>query len=175
MFTQALPLIERLFKLNLTVTTVESCTAGLLASLLSEHPKAGSLLESGLVTYTIESKIDLLGICPSLFKKYNLTSEKVAEQMVLGAAKLTRANTVIATTGVLDDTAEPEIPAGTVCFSWLYKTEGSNPKIFTQTKRFSGSEQNRCEKAALYALDQAAYLYEHHVQPLTASQSSNHK
>lgn len=165
MLTQATPLIDRLFKLKLTITTVESCTAGLLASLLSEHPKAGSLLESGLVTYTLESKIDLLGINPTLLQEYNLTSEKVAEQMVIGAAKLTRANTVIATTGVLDNIAEPEIPAGTVCFGWLYKIEGSEPKIFTQTKRFSGSEKNRCEQAALYALAQAASLYEQQKTP----------
>ncbi|GGE71457.1 PncC family amidohydrolase [Paenalcaligenes hominis] len=163
MSTQAQPLIDRLFKLKLTITTVESCTAGLLASLLSEHPKAGSLLESGLVTYTPESKMDLLGIHPDIFKEYNLTSEKVAKEMVLGAAKLTRANTVIATTGVLDDTAEPEIPAGTVCFAWLYKRDATQPELFTRTHVFSGSEKERCQQAALYALRLAAELYEQHV------------
>lgn len=164
MLTQASSVIDRLFQFDLSITTVESCTAGLIASLLSEHPEAGSLLESGLVTYTLESKIDLLGISPTLFKEHNLTSEEVASAMAKGAAKLTRANTVIATTGVFDDIAEPEIPAGTVCFSWLYKTKGASPKIFTETKRFSGSEENRCEQAALYALTQAVYLYEHHLK-----------
>lgn len=163
MSTQAQPLIDRLFELKLTITTVESCTAGLLASLLSKHPKAGSLLESGLVTYTPESKMDLLGIPPTIFKKYNLTSEQVAHEMALGAAKLTRATTVIATTGVLDDTAEPEIPAGTVCFAWLYKTDAPQPKLFTRTHVFSGSEKERCQQAALYALRLAAELYEQHV------------
>lgn len=163
MATQTLSVADQLFKLNLTITTVESCTAGLLASLLSKHPKAGSLLESGLVTYTPESKMDLLGIHSDIFKEHNLTSEKVAKEMVLGAAKLTRANTVIATTGVLDDTAEPEIPAGTVCFAWLYKTDATQPKIFTRTHVFSGSEKERCQQAALYALRLAAELYEQHV------------
>lgn len=171
MSTQAQSLIERLYELKLTITTVESCTAGLVASLLSEHPKAGSLLESGLVTYTPESKMDLLGIHPDIFEKYNLTSEKVAHEMAVGAAKLTRATTVIATTGVLDDTAEPEIPAGTVCFAWLYKVDEAKPKLFTRTHVFDGSEQDRCQQAALYALTLAAELYEQHVHSKDAKHS----
>ncbi|WP_232467100.1 CinA family protein, partial [Alcaligenes faecalis] len=48
-------------------------------------------------------------------------SEAVARAMAKGAAELTPANLIIANTGVADDIAEPQIPAGTQCFAWLFK------------------------------------------------------
>lgn len=149
-------LLARLVQLNLRITTVESCTAGLIASLLSEHPNAGSLLESGLVTYSIQAKKDLLGLPQFLFDKYNLTSEPIAKAMALGAIARTQANTLIATTGVLDDTAEPMIPAGTICFCWVYKRQNEKISVFTQTQRFNGTIKERRHQAALYALSQTA-------------------
>lgn len=152
--------IDRLFELKLNITTVESCTAGLIATLLSEHPQASRLLESGIVTYSVEAKMDLLGLSPELFEQYNLTSEPMAKSMALGAAGRTRANVVIAITGVLDNTAEPEIPAGTICFCWLFKTDQGKQHIFTLTECFAGDFYSRRQQAATFALSQAVSFFE---------------
>lgn len=155
--------IDRLFALKLNITTVESCTAGLIATLLSEHPQASQLLESGLVTYSVEAKMDLLGLSSELFEQYNLTSEPVARSMALGAAGRTRANVIIAITGVLDSTAEPEIPAGTICFCWLFKTAQGEQHTFTETQCFSGDFYSRRQQAAAFALSRAVSFYEKYV------------
>jgi nicotinamide-nucleotide amidase len=96
---QAERLMRRLCEAELTVATAESCTGGMLATLLTDIEGAGHGFERGFVTYTKESKTELLGIEPKLLDHNDAVSEVVARAMAEGALKRSRADLAIGITG----------------------------------------------------------------------------
>lgn len=137
---------------GLLLTTAESCTGGLIASLLADQPGAGKLLDCAFVTYSSHAKQHCLGVSAETLQHHNLTSEAVAREMALGALQRSRANVAIANTGVVDD-VDPAIPAGTQCFAWAFaRPDGEPPCVFTQTRAFAGSRTHIREAAARHAL-----------------------
>src|SRR5437868_7655184 len=96
---QAERLMRRLCDRGLTIATAESCTGGMLAALLTDIEGAGHGYERGFVTYTEESKAELLGIDPDVLKKNEAVSEPVARAMAEGALKRSQADIAIGVTG----------------------------------------------------------------------------
>lgn len=96
---QAERLMHRVCDLELTVATAESCTGGMLAALLTDIEGAGHGFERGFVTYTEQSKADLLGIDPDLLRKNEAVSEPVARAMAEGALNRSRADVALGITG----------------------------------------------------------------------------
>jgi nicotinamide-nucleotide amidase len=96
---QAERLMRRLCDAELTVATAESCTGGMLAALLTDIEGAGHAFERGFVTYTKESKTELLGIEPSVLDKNEAVSEVVARAMAEGALNRSRADVAVGVTG----------------------------------------------------------------------------
>jgi PncC family amidohydrolase len=144
---------------SLILATAESCTAGLIASHLAEVPGAGELLESACITYSPGAKQRRLGVRPETIERFNLTSEQVAGEMAQGVLRSSQANLAIANTGVTDDT-DPTIAAGTQCFAWLFaERAGRPPRMFTETKRFTGERNEIREQAARHALSRIPVYY----------------
>jgi nicotinamide-nucleotide amidase len=96
---QAERLMRRLCEKELTVATAESCTGGMLAALLTDIEGAGHGFERGVVTYSKQSKTQLLGIQPSLLDHNDAVSEVVARAMAEGALKRSTADVAIGVTG----------------------------------------------------------------------------
>ncbi len=144
-------LLEFMKKHDLKLATAESCTAGLIASKLGNHPGAGEVLDCAFVTYSPASKMAYLGVRQATIRRCNLTSEEVAREMAAGAIKASRANVAIANTGVTDN-VDPEIPRGTQCFAWAIRRPRSRIMIFSETVRFKGSRNAIRDAAATYAL-----------------------
>ena len=96
---QAERLMHRLCDRELTVATAESCTGGMLAALLTDIEGAGRGFERGFVTYTKQSKSELLGIEPNLLDQNEAVSEVVARAMAEGALKCSQADVAIGVTG----------------------------------------------------------------------------
>jgi nicotinamide-nucleotide amidase len=96
---QAERLMHRLCDRELTVATAESCTGGMLAALLTDIEGAGHGFDRGFVTYTSESKAELLGVEPALLDRNDAVSEVVARAMAEGALKRSKAALAIAVTG----------------------------------------------------------------------------
>lgn len=96
---QAERLMHRLCDRKLTVTTAESCTGGMLAALLTDIEGAGHGFDRGFVTYSKESKTDLLGIEPDLLDHNDAVSEVVARVMAEGALKRSKADLALGITG----------------------------------------------------------------------------
>lgn len=146
---------------KLTLVTAESCTAGLIASTLSEAPKAGTLLDCAFVTYTVCAKEKQLGVDPQTIEKFNLTSEEVASEMAKGAIARSTANVAISNTGVVDN-IDPAIKPGTQCLAWVFRSAEKNSElsVFTETKIFSGSAKKIRQRCALYALSRIPYYAE---------------
>src|ERR1700704_5413125 len=72
---------------SLSIITAESCTSGLLASVLSEAPGAANLLHGGFVTYTKRNKTVALGVPEETLITKGAVNEEVARAMAEGALK----------------------------------------------------------------------------------------
>ena len=96
---QAERLMHRLCDRQLTVATAESCTGGMLAALLTDIEGAGHGFERGFVTYSEQSKTELLGLDPDLLKKNEAVSEVVARAMAEGALARSHADIALGVTG----------------------------------------------------------------------------
>src|SRR3954451_6074940 len=96
---QAERLMHRLCDRGLTIATAESCTGGMLAALLTDIEGAGHGFDRGFVTYTKQSKTELLGIEPSLLDHNDAVSEVVARAMAEGALKRSDADIALGVTG----------------------------------------------------------------------------
>ena len=96
---QAERLMRRLCDRELTVATAESCTGGRLAALLTDIEGAGHGFDRGFVTYSTESKTELLGIDAALLEKNDAVSEFVSRAMAEGALLQSQADIAIGITG----------------------------------------------------------------------------
>ena len=117
---QAERLMRRLCDQELTVATAESCTGGMLAALLTDIEGAGHGFDRGFVTYTKESKTELLGIEPSLLDHNDAVSEVVARAMAEGALKRSEADIALGVTGFAGP-AGPDHEEGLVHFALAHR------------------------------------------------------
>ncbi|WP_167880528.1 CinA family protein [Nocardioides guangzhouensis] len=94
---------------GLWVATVESLTSGRVASRLGEGENASTWFRGGIVAYDEQVKVELLGVDTG-----ELVSTRCAEQMATGAARVLRADAVVALTGVGGPGPDEDKPPGTV-------------------------------------------------------------
>ena len=78
----------------------ESCTAGLLAARLADPPGASAYLPGGVVAYSNEAKVELLGVPAELIERHGAVSPEVAEAMADGAAERFGADLGVGITGI---------------------------------------------------------------------------
>src|SRR6185312_15717563 len=74
------------------LVTAESCTAGWIAKAITDIPGSSQWFEAGLVTYSNEAKVELLGVRPSTLARRGAVSEEVVREMARGALAVTRAD-----------------------------------------------------------------------------------
>ncbi len=79
------------------VTTIESCTGGLIGATITEVAGASNIFEGGFITYSNEAKIDFCGVSPNALEKYGAVSAQVAEEMARGGLSKCNSRTQIAT------------------------------------------------------------------------------
>ena len=103
---------------NVTLVTAESCTAGLIAALLSKPEGASNVLQGGYVTYTKAQKSRALGLPAALLKRDGSVTAKVAAGMAAGALRRSPADIALAVTGVLGPAPDEDgNPVGLVYFA----------------------------------------------------------
>jgi nicotinamide-nucleotide amidase len=85
---------------GLTLATAESCTGGLVASLITEPPGASDYFVGGVVSYANEVKIATLGVDAAILDARGAVSTEVARAMAEGARRALRADVALALTGI---------------------------------------------------------------------------
>jgi nicotinamide-nucleotide amidase len=85
---------------GLMIATAESCTGGLVTALLTEIPGSSAVVERGFITYSNEAKTELIGVPSDLIVAHGAVSEPVARAMADGALAHSRADVVVAITGI---------------------------------------------------------------------------
>jgi nicotinamide-nucleotide amidase len=100
---------------GLRLAAAESCTGGLLASLLTDIPGASHVFDRGFVVYTDEAKAQMLGVNRALLREHGAVSEAVSIAMAEGAVERSQAEIAAAITGWAE--GGPGQPAGLVHFA----------------------------------------------------------
>jgi nicotinamide-nucleotide amidase len=108
--------IADLLRRDRTIGLAESCTAGLLAARLAEPPGASRYLAGGVVSYSNESKVELLGVPAELIERHGAVSPEVAAAMADGALERFNADIGVGITGIAGpEGGSKEKPVGYVC------------------------------------------------------------
>ena len=85
---------------GLTISVAESCTGGSLSHALTGIPGASSYFNCGYITYSDQSKSEMLGVDIQTIKTYGAVSEEVALEMVIGVATISHSDVAVSVTGV---------------------------------------------------------------------------
>jgi nicotinamide-nucleotide amidase len=105
-----------------TIVLAESCTAGGVGEAITRIPGASGWLDRGFITYTDESKEELLGVRRETLMGHGAVSEAAAREMVLGALRWSRADTGVSITGIAGpDGGTAHKPVGLVWFAWCVR------------------------------------------------------
>jgi nicotinamide-nucleotide amidase len=92
---------------ELVLATAESCTGGMLASLLTDVQGVAHAFDRGFVTYSEAAKTEMLGVPAALIEAKGAVSKEVAVAMAEGALSRSHANIALAITGFADTGEEP--------------------------------------------------------------------
>ncbi|MDY0177752.1 MAG: CinA family protein [Erysipelotrichia bacterium] len=103
-----------------TLGSVESFTGGLFAAKITSIPGASHFYKGGLVTYSNEEKVRLLGVPYDEIDKFGVISEQMASIMVMRAAKILRTDYCVSFTGNAGPTALENKPVGTIFIGFYY-------------------------------------------------------
>lgn len=147
--TLEMAVVRLLEKYDLTVTTAESCTGGLLSGRLVNVPGVSEVFREGFITYSNKAKRKILDVSKSTLKKYGAVSEQTAKEMAMGGAFATDADICIAITGLAGpDGATAEKPVGLVYIACYLKD-----KVSVEEYRFKGNRNKIREQSVVKALD----------------------
>ena len=101
------------------VTFAESCTGGLISSMMTELDGASQVFDAGFVTYSNEMKTRMLGVSGATLTEYGAVSEPVVREMLYGALESSGADLGVAVSGVAGPSGgTKDKPVGTVWVAW---------------------------------------------------------
>ena len=147
--TLEMAVVKLLQKHELTVTTAESCTGGLLAGRLVNVPGASEVFREGFITYSNKAKRKYLDVNKSTLKKYGAVSSETAREMAIGGVFAADCDVCVAVTGIAGpDGGTEEKPVGLV-----YIATYMNEKVTVKKFQFKGNRAKVREQAVVRALD----------------------
>ncbi len=131
------------------IATAESCTGGGVAEAITRIAGSSGWFERGFVTYSNDAKRDLLDVPRRALERFGAVSEEVAREMARGALASSRAQVVVAVTGIAGPTGGTALkPVGLVCFAWAARGEAPQSRTF----RFSGGRSRVRRESVAVAL-----------------------
>lgn len=140
--------IKLLTKNELTLTTAESCTGGMLAARLVNVPGVSEVFRQGFITYSNKSKRKILSVQKSTLKKFGAVSEKTAKEMAKGGVFATDSDICVSITGIAGpDGGTEEKPVGLVYIACYI-----NDKVTVKEFHFKGNRAKIREQSVVRAL-----------------------
>ncbi len=129
---------EILKQKGLTLAIAESCTGGLLAHRITNVPGSSEYFERGVVSYSNESKVDVLGVDNILIESKGAVSAEVVQSMAEGVRKLANTDLGVGISGIAGPTGgSSEKPVGTVFIGISCKNRGT----FSHRCQFRGTRE----------------------------------
>jgi len=131
-------IVELLTAMGLKLAAAESCTGGLFAGAITSVPGSSVVFDRSFVTYSNDSKMEMIGVSDETLSKYGAVSAPCAMEMALGALERSQADMAISVTGIAGPGgAVCDKPVGTVFFA-LVNRQGervSSEKYFRDRGR----------------------------------------
>ncbi|MFA6676177.1 MAG: CinA family nicotinamide mononucleotide deamidase-related protein [Bacteroidales bacterium] len=136
-------------KYHKTVATAESCTAGLISSLLTSVPGSSEYVMGGVVSYSNNIKTKILKVDPKIINEFGAVSRQCVEQMAKGVKNLMNTDYAVATSGISGPGGgSKEKPVGTIWMAVAYKD-----KVISKSLVFNSTRQINTQLFASWALD----------------------
>ncbi|MDI6751810.1 MAG: nicotinamide-nucleotide amidohydrolase family protein [bacterium] len=134
-----------------TLAVAESCTGGLISHLLTSIPGSSEYYKGGIVAYSNEAKIDILGLPEGIIRRCGAVSADTAKEMAIGVARALKADVGLSVTGIAGPGGgTEEKPVGLV-----YMGVASEGKPEAKRFFFLGTREDIKEQSAYFALDMA--------------------
>ncbi len=142
------------------VVTAESCTGGMIAEALTSVSGSTAWFDRAYITYSYESKKEMLGVQEMTIQKKGAVSRECVEEMALGALQQSHAKVSVACSGIAGPTGGTlDKPVGTVWLAWAIQGYSAvESKVFL----FSGSRQAIREQTTQEALRGILALLDNH-------------
>ena len=141
--------VRLLVKYELTVTTAESCTGGMIASKLVNVAGVSDVFNEGFITYSNKAKRKILGVNKNTLKKYGAVSEQTVREMAVGGVFAADADACVAVSGIAGpDGGTDEKPVGLVYIGCCVKDD-----VVVKECHFDGTRMEVREQSANAALD----------------------
>ncbi len=147
--TQAGAIVQLLRERRKRVTTVESCTGGLLAGAITEVPGSSEVFERGLVTYSNEQKTELVRVPSWILRQQGAVSRACVEAMARQGLELAKSDYCLAVSGIAGPGGgSDDKPVGTV---WICRAAGDG-SLDTRRFVYKGSRQTVRQRSVMAAL-----------------------
>ncbi|MFM5883807.1 MAG: CinA family protein [Novosphingobium sp.] len=137
-----------------TIALAESCTGGLVAAALTEVAGSSAVLDRGFVTYSNQSKNEMLGIPMDIIDTFGAVSIACVWAMAQGALNRSRADVAVAISGIAGpDGGSAQKPVGTVVFARAVRGEAEEESVAEERLFAATSRAAVRHEAALVALE----------------------
>jgi len=147
--------VQKLIQKKKTITCAESCTGGLLSSLLVENSGVSVIFKGSIIAYSNEVKMSLLGVNPNTLKKYGAVSKECIKEMLKGSLKLIDSDISMAVSGIAGPNgATKEKPVGTIYIGVRNRVG----EFIIDRFYFEGDRRHIQEQAAFQALKMVLQL-----------------
>ena len=138
------------------IAVAESCTGGMMSARLTDRAGASAYFAGGIVAYSNESKMALVGVDPDLIARFGAVSTEVAEALADDAADRFEAEVGVGITGVAGpDGGTDEKPVGLVCFSVSLRQRdqpGEARSRITRSVRLPGARADIRDRSTTVAM-----------------------
>lgn len=142
-------LVHLLKRNNLTISTAESCTGGLIAKKLTDISGSSDVFIGSIIAYSNSIKEKYLDVDLVTLTKYGAVSENTAKEMASGIRDKFQTDFAVSTSGIAGPGGGSKLkPVGTVCFGFCL-----NDKIITKTRLFRGDRDMIRLQASVYAIN----------------------
>lgn len=145
-------LAGRLLGRSRQLVTAESCTGGWVAKACTDLPGSSGWYRGGVVAYSNELKVALLGVRQRTLEEHGAVSEAVVREMAAGALQWLGGDVAVSVSGVAGpDGGTPDKPVGSVWFAWAERGD-AGLVVRAALRRFEGDRDRVRREAVLAAL-----------------------
>jgi nicotinamide-nucleotide amidase len=139
----AIKVVKKLIQKKLKISFAESCTGGMVSSIITSIGGSSKIFDLGLITYSNQAKIKILKIPKKIIHKYGVVSNECCLSMVKNLSKISKANISVSITGVAGPNGGTKLkPVGLV---YIGIKKGN--KIIVQKNLFKNKNRISIQKA----------------------------